>query len=177
MATRTKRYALAIDAKKCIDCKACVVACRAENGVPLGKSRNWINEELRGDWPKLVHRWGDQRGSILGRDAIVAQAGGSGNDASYRGSSHALGKTTFCIGGPPDRKIERSTPCPAGPPAGSRGASSLRRNLSVKGPDIRRFERSDKRNPSNLGKAAVSVEKAGSRDRAADLLPAVRKPR
>ncbi len=54
MATRTKRYALAMDAKKCIDCKACVVACRAENGVPLGKSRNWINEELRGDWPKLL---------------------------------------------------------------------------------------------------------------------------
>lgn len=54
MATRIKRYALAIDAKKCIDCKACVVACRAENGVPLGNSRNWINEELRGDWPRLM---------------------------------------------------------------------------------------------------------------------------
>lgn len=54
MAARTKRYALAIDARKCIDCKACVVACRAENSVPLGKSRNWINEELNGDWPKLM---------------------------------------------------------------------------------------------------------------------------
>ena len=54
MATRAKRYALAIDAKKCIDCKACVVACRAENGVPLAHSRNWINDELRGDWPKLM---------------------------------------------------------------------------------------------------------------------------
>ncbi len=54
MLTRPKRYALAIDAKKCIDCKACLVACRAENGVPLSKSRNWINEEHRGVWPKLL---------------------------------------------------------------------------------------------------------------------------
>jgi tetrathionate reductase subunit B len=49
-----KRYALVIDSKKCIDCKACVVACRAENQVPLGHSRNWINEEHRGTWPKLL---------------------------------------------------------------------------------------------------------------------------
>lgn len=49
-----KRYALVIDSKKCINCKACVVACRAENGVPLGHSRDWINEEHRGTWPKLM---------------------------------------------------------------------------------------------------------------------------
>ncbi len=42
-----KRYALVIDAKKCINCKACVVACRAENRVPLGYSRDWIGEEHR----------------------------------------------------------------------------------------------------------------------------------
>lgn len=54
MLTRPKRYALAIDAKKCLDCKSCVVACRAENAVPLSKSRNWINEEHRGVWPKLL---------------------------------------------------------------------------------------------------------------------------
>ena len=49
-----KRYALAIDTRKCINCKACVVACRAENQVPLGHSRDWINEEHRGVWPKLM---------------------------------------------------------------------------------------------------------------------------
>lgn len=54
MANREKRYGLAIDARKCIDCEACVVACRAENGVPLAHSRNWINEERRGAWPKLL---------------------------------------------------------------------------------------------------------------------------
>lgn len=54
MATHKKRYVLVIDSKKCINCKACVVACRAENNVPLGYSRNWIDEEHRGEWPKLL---------------------------------------------------------------------------------------------------------------------------
>ena len=45
--TKSKRQALVIDSRKCIDCKACVVACRAENSVPLGKSRNWLNQELK----------------------------------------------------------------------------------------------------------------------------------
>ena len=42
-----KRYALALDTRKCINCKACVVACKAENDVPLGDFRNRINEEPR----------------------------------------------------------------------------------------------------------------------------------
>ena len=51
--TKTKRYAMVIDSKKCIDCKACVVACKAENKVPEGVFRNWINVERSGDYPKL----------------------------------------------------------------------------------------------------------------------------
>jgi Fe-S-cluster-containing dehydrogenase component len=54
MALQQKRYVLVIDSRKCIDCKACVVACRAENNVLLEHSRNWINEERRGEWPKLL---------------------------------------------------------------------------------------------------------------------------
>jgi tetrathionate reductase subunit B len=54
MGAHQKRYALVIDSKKCLNCKACMVACRAENGVPLGKSRNWINEDHRGEFPKLL---------------------------------------------------------------------------------------------------------------------------
>jgi tetrathionate reductase subunit B len=54
MAAHRKRYALIIDSRKCINCKSCVVACRAENRVPLGNSRNWIGEEHRGEWPKLL---------------------------------------------------------------------------------------------------------------------------
>jgi tetrathionate reductase subunit B len=50
----SKRYAIAIDSRKCINCKACVVACRAENSVPVAHSRPWISEEKRGTWPKLL---------------------------------------------------------------------------------------------------------------------------
>lgn len=50
---RRTRWALAVDSRKCINCKACVVACKAENGVPLGHNRNRINEESGGEWPRL----------------------------------------------------------------------------------------------------------------------------
>jgi tetrathionate reductase subunit B len=49
-----RRYALVVDSRKCINCKACVVACKAENSVPIGKFRNWINEETRGEYPSLM---------------------------------------------------------------------------------------------------------------------------
>lgn len=53
MAMKKKRYALVIDSRKCINCKACVVACKAENDVPVGNFRNRINEERKGEYPKL----------------------------------------------------------------------------------------------------------------------------
>ncbi len=54
MAAKQKRLAIVIDARKCINCKACNVACRAQNNVPLAYSRNWINEETRGTFPRLL---------------------------------------------------------------------------------------------------------------------------
>jgi tetrathionate reductase subunit B len=39
---------------RCIDCKACQVACKAENGTPLGQSRNWIKDSgIKGQFPDL----------------------------------------------------------------------------------------------------------------------------
>jgi Fe-S-cluster-containing dehydrogenase component len=37
-----KNYILIIDALKCFDCKACMVACKVENNVPKGMWRNWV---------------------------------------------------------------------------------------------------------------------------------------
>ena len=37
-------YIMAIDSRKCMDCKACVIACQQRNNVPYGLSRNWIRE-------------------------------------------------------------------------------------------------------------------------------------
>lgn len=51
-----KRFAMVLDTRACIDCKACTVACKAENQVPLGREnhRNWVTEEqLRGKFPLL----------------------------------------------------------------------------------------------------------------------------
>jgi len=51
---RFKRYAMVVEVKKCFNCKGCVVACRAENNVPLPISRNWIEESgIRGRYPFL----------------------------------------------------------------------------------------------------------------------------
>lgn len=39
-----KKYAIAVDATKCIDCKACMIACKVENRLPIGYWRNWIKD-------------------------------------------------------------------------------------------------------------------------------------
>lgn len=51
-----KRWAMVLDADKCIDCKACDVACRRENGIELGpySYRNWITSYgVEGEYPYL----------------------------------------------------------------------------------------------------------------------------
>ncbi len=53
---KNKRFAIVLDTRKCIDCKACTVACKAENDVPLGRDnyRNWVDQgEVRGTYPNL----------------------------------------------------------------------------------------------------------------------------
>jgi Fe-S-cluster-containing dehydrogenase component len=40
----TPKYTMVIDASKCMNCKACIVACQLENGVPPHYSRDWIRE-------------------------------------------------------------------------------------------------------------------------------------
>lgn len=42
MAENKRRWGFVIEVKRCIDCKACMVACKVENAVPHDKHRNWI---------------------------------------------------------------------------------------------------------------------------------------
>lgn len=45
------RLGMVIDTAKCVGCSDCVVACKAENGVPAGFFRDWLTETLRGRFP------------------------------------------------------------------------------------------------------------------------------
>lgn len=48
-----KRYAMTVDTRQCVGCKACVLACKSENDVPDGYCRDWIVEDVRGEFPNL----------------------------------------------------------------------------------------------------------------------------
>lgn len=46
-------YGFLIDLRKCIGCRTCQVACKAENDVPLGVYRTWVKEVEKGTYPKV----------------------------------------------------------------------------------------------------------------------------
>lgn len=48
MRTQTKvKYGIVINAAACIDCKACMIACKVENQLPKGFWRNWIRASMQ----------------------------------------------------------------------------------------------------------------------------------
>lgn len=48
------KYGFLIDASRCIDCRACLVACSAENNVPMKSTRIWIKDSsVTGEFPNL----------------------------------------------------------------------------------------------------------------------------
>ena len=47
-------YAFVIDVARCIDCRACLVACSVENNVPMDHTRIWVHDQgIQGNWPIL----------------------------------------------------------------------------------------------------------------------------
>ena len=47
-------YAFVIDVSRCIDCRACLVACSVENNVPMDHTRIWVHDQgIQGVWPEL----------------------------------------------------------------------------------------------------------------------------
>src|SRR3989304_5131250 len=53
-----KRYGFVIDVSRCIDCRACLVACRVENEVPLPHTRIWVKDQgLQGTFPDLARQF------------------------------------------------------------------------------------------------------------------------
>ena len=49
-----KRYGFVIDVSRCIDCRACLVACSAENNVGMNYTRIWVRDlGVKGEYPQL----------------------------------------------------------------------------------------------------------------------------
>jgi formate dehydrogenase iron-sulfur subunit len=50
------KYGFLIDASRCIDCRACLVACSTQNNVPMTHTRIWIKDTgILGEFPDLKH--------------------------------------------------------------------------------------------------------------------------
>ncbi|HEY3310412.1 MAG TPA: 4Fe-4S dicluster domain-containing protein [Anaerolineales bacterium] len=50
-----KRYGFVIDVSRCIDCRACMVACSVENTVPYNHTRIWVHDQgVQGEWPNFT---------------------------------------------------------------------------------------------------------------------------
>jgi formate dehydrogenase iron-sulfur subunit len=57
--TEIKRHAYLFDATRCIDCRACMIACSVENNVPMNDSYIWVaGQGVMGTYPDL------QRGTM-----------------------------------------------------------------------------------------------------------------
>jgi tetrathionate reductase subunit B len=57
MATK-KHYAFVIDISRCIDCRACLVACSVENQVPENHTRIWVQDQgVQGQFPNLSRQF------------------------------------------------------------------------------------------------------------------------
>jgi Fe-S-cluster-containing dehydrogenase component len=78
-----KRYAMAIDTRRCVGCQTCVLACKAENDLPPTGFRDWITTETTGAYPELSMEIRSERCQHC-TDAACVSACPTG--ASYYGS-------------------------------------------------------------------------------------------
>jgi len=54
--TDIKHHAFLYDSTRCIDCRACMVACSVENNIPMNKTRIWVaGVGVTGEFPHLEH--------------------------------------------------------------------------------------------------------------------------
>lgn len=56
-----KHYVMVIDTRRCVGCGDCVIACKTENQVPEGLHRDWVVEEVHGEFPSLFTEFRSER--------------------------------------------------------------------------------------------------------------------
>ncbi len=68
----TKRYGMAVDTVRCVGCSACVISCKTENALPDGGFRDWVAQEVRGEFPDLSMEIRSERCNQCGEPSCVA---------------------------------------------------------------------------------------------------------
>ncbi|MEK6988603.1 MAG: sulfate reduction electron transfer complex DsrMKJOP subunit DsrO [Candidatus Thermoplasmatota archaeon] len=51
------RWAMVVDLRRCVGCRACTVACKSENSVPEGVFRTWVRYQEVGEYPNTRPRY------------------------------------------------------------------------------------------------------------------------
>lgn len=94
----SQRLVMVVDASRCIDCKACLVACRTANDVPMGHHRNWVRQsDPDGDLPKAA--FGFQPGACMHcEEPLCVHACVTGATWKDPATGVVLVKRELCIG-------------------------------------------------------------------------------
>jgi Fe-S-cluster-containing dehydrogenase component len=72
MSSAAKRYAMAVDTRRCVGCNACVIGCKTENALPEGGFRDWIVQEVWGTFPDLAMQIRSERCNHCSETPCVA---------------------------------------------------------------------------------------------------------
>jgi len=95
-ASKPGRMAMLIDLNRCFGCQACSVACKSENGVPLGNFRTWVSQSYKGKYPRVRRHFLPRMCNHCEKPACVKVCPVG---ASYkRGDGTVLIDKSICIG-------------------------------------------------------------------------------